>query len=759
MVLGLVGALPVPVALADVGGISVKWDKRSRMQTVVPRQRTDVRMLAEDVRLIPYFDPRFPEEPMMLVDARFDFMNPGEAQDVFAGFPEMLSQSYECEHDESPPRGAPDCYLPIDEWKKRRARAGTIEDFFVEVDGKPVPSKSLLGKRPYRRWLTFTVPIGKGAKVHVRTIFVVHPSRSRGSNQSLLAEGPGYDGWAIEYVLHTGATWSGPIGEGVVRLFQPGYGTLERRFRNLRPTRTDDLEARLGEFQLSVRHQRVYKSFEPSRLAQGGDRPAFAVDEDPSTVWRGEWLQIPNHCDNTSRGQGCVPIKGVRVTPAVGEVKPKALKLTCLAERDPDSKSELGTFSVPAGEEAQTIPLPKGTVCSALRLDATDGSAALADVAIVVDDEWGKDSVANFMQDDPQWFYGQGSDEEDIRSPVQTIAPAGGKTDVAMLSEEVRMVPYLDARFGDHPMVLVDARFELENSGKAQKLPVEFPEMLAVREAWNSDAELCCKEVPEERTISEPSDETFADISAEVDGVPARVTTAPGVDPVRRLFTFMVPLREKARAKVRVILVVRPSFTEVVSDSADFKFQWTTKYSFRAGGEWPWKGGKSEFKMIHPGVGANSSQRASGEDLPIALGALLSGKDDPHRPAVNALLLLQGDGVPAFAVDEAPDTIWRGRWIQIPVDRYKLIKGLTFIAARGEVLPRAFAISCILDYKSHGGWRLDTWLTKKTEVGTFAVPEGVGPQRILFPKSADCTAIRIESVDIPAAMVEVSLIE
>ena len=69
IVLGLVGALPTPVALADVGGITVKWDKRSRMQTVVPRQRTDVRMLAEDVRLIPYFDPRFPEEPMMLVDA------------------------------------------------------------------------------------------------------------------------------------------------------------------------------------------------------------------------------------------------------------------------------------------------------------------------------------------------------------------------------------------------------------------------------------------------------------------------------------------------------------------------------------------------------------------------------------------------------------------------------------------------------------------------------------------------------------------
>jgi hypothetical protein len=159
-----------------------------------------------------------------------------------------------------------------------------------------------------------------------------------------------------------------------------------------------------------------------------------------------------------------------------------------------------------------------------LRLEPTEGSVALADVALIVDDKPGEDATSHFMPDYPEWLYGQRFDEEDIRSPVQTIAPAS-KTNVNMLSEEVRMVPYLDSRFGDQPMVMVDARWELENPGKAQALLVELPEMVATREAWNSDAELCCKAVSEERSTSEPSDGTFDDFSAEVDGVAAPVAS------------------------------------------------------------------------------------------------------------------------------------------------------------------------------------------------------------------------------------------
>lgn len=239
----LLGSLHPFVASADVGGIEVRWDRRSRMQTVVPRQRTDVRMVAEDVRLVPYYDPRFSREPTVLVDARFEFLNPGKARDVMAGFPEMLTQVHEC-HTDSETGAGPDCYLPFEEWRKRRERGGTIEQLSVEVDGKAIPSKPIPGKAPYRRWFTFTIPMADGARTHVRTVFLVHPTHSSGASQETLNEGPGYDGWAIEYVLHTGSTWQGPIGEGVVRLFQPGHGKLERRFRNLRPTRSDDLEAR-----------------------------------------------------------------------------------------------------------------------------------------------------------------------------------------------------------------------------------------------------------------------------------------------------------------------------------------------------------------------------------------------------------------------------------------------------------------------------------------------------------------------------------
>ncbi|HEY3353542.1 MAG TPA: hypothetical protein VGQ83_09855 [Polyangia bacterium] len=67
-------------ARADDGSVEVVVDAHSRLQTVVPRRHAAVRMAAEEVRIIPFFDrARGGERPIAHVDARFDFVNLGPA--------------------------------------------------------------------------------------------------------------------------------------------------------------------------------------------------------------------------------------------------------------------------------------------------------------------------------------------------------------------------------------------------------------------------------------------------------------------------------------------------------------------------------------------------------------------------------------------------------------------------------------------------------------------------------------------------------
>ena len=79
----------------------------------------------------------------------------------------------------------------------------------------------------YRRWFTFGVPMQARKRTSLRVRYVARVGRSlRLFLTNIMAfRFPGLYTWAdywIDYVLHTGSAWAGPIGKGEVVLYAEG---------------------------------------------------------------------------------------------------------------------------------------------------------------------------------------------------------------------------------------------------------------------------------------------------------------------------------------------------------------------------------------------------------------------------------------------------------------------------------------------------------------------------------------------------------
>jgi len=220
---------------------------------VVPLQNDQVVMVAERVEAEIHGNHHW-------VTCIFTFRNAGPATEVLMGFPQAQSM--------------------------RRGNAPELRDFRAFVDGEEVPvefrpSGRPEGERDYAGWHTFTVPFAAGQTRTVRNTY--HGRLTLISN--------GYRSFG--YVLHTGATWKGPIGQADIVLrwrnyhdvdpetlivFAPEYtqGRRELRwhFTDLEPTPDNDISVDFRPF------------YGPHNLGRYGRPSGPFCDGDPTTAWQ-----------------------------------------------------------------------------------------------------------------------------------------------------------------------------------------------------------------------------------------------------------------------------------------------------------------------------------------------------------------------------------------------------------------------------------------------------------------------------------------
>ena len=73
-----------------------------QLRAVMARAPSTVQMKREHVVLVPFYDRRVSQYPVVLVNARFDFFNPGAALEVPVGFPEAAAKQHRCGEESGP---------------------------------------------------------------------------------------------------------------------------------------------------------------------------------------------------------------------------------------------------------------------------------------------------------------------------------------------------------------------------------------------------------------------------------------------------------------------------------------------------------------------------------------------------------------------------------------------------------------------------------------------------------------------------------
>lgn len=226
------GALPLTVL-----AIGVAWAPAAVLaddgvlgsvgSAVVPLESDQVTMVAEwiDAAVV---------DGEARVTCVFTFSNGGPPVEILMGFPERSPSSSRGEETE-------------------------ILDFAASVDGAPLPVRFRLeatpaagtdtadGSGPYRGWHTFTVPFAAGQTRVVRNTYRGTLGRMSDGSRT------------FRYVVATGASWRGPIGEATIRVIwsddevvpgsvqahpEPAAWTgssASWRFRELEPTSDQDI--------------------------------------------------------------------------------------------------------------------------------------------------------------------------------------------------------------------------------------------------------------------------------------------------------------------------------------------------------------------------------------------------------------------------------------------------------------------------------------------------------------------------------------
>jgi hypothetical protein len=424
---GWVGVLAAGRARADGAWVKEIRDGRGRVVAVVPRQHTSISMTREVVALVPYHDPAAAKDhPLLFVNVRYTFDNPGPATTLSIGFPELLSKVHEERYGyERPeaPKGSP-CGTRIEDDEADGLLSitcpETIERFWADVAGRPVAVRALPGKGDYRRWFVFKAGFGASGPLQVRNLYVARLGYTRRqSNTSASMQ------YRAGYILHTGSSWSGAIGAGEVGLWRQGAWQLLKRFTSLRPGKKDDVSVALDltqteslgrpliewDYGNGQQAESVLPRFEPlsavsqssSLEARGGGAAKGArhlgpmvVDQDPGTAWIdggpkggvGQWVQLPTARIGRIRG---LQLRGGATRPGVSRVK--RLRLGCYDLQGNRRRATLleqvtVTLQDRAGQQRVLLPRPLGE-CFAVRLTiealhgAADSHGTIAEVGFV----------------------------------------------------------------------------------------------------------------------------------------------------------------------------------------------------------------------------------------------------------------------------------------------------------------------------------------------------------------------------------------
>jgi len=253
--------IPLPAARADDASLGAVG------YGVVPLNNDQVTMAAERVEAEMRGDQAW-------VTCTFTFHNTGAAAEVLMGFPQAQASAGE---------------------------ASQLLDFRAFVDSEQVPvtfrpNAQPQGEWDYAGWHSFTVPFAAG---QIRTVRNTYHGRL-----TLQSDG----GRVFEYVLHTGATWLGPIGRAdvVVRWQRDrdvlpetlsaspaghiqGRHELRWHFTDLEPTRGNDIQVYFrpayGPHNLGIAP--IFWGRQPPSQSKHGLPPVpLIADGDPATAWR-----------------------------------------------------------------------------------------------------------------------------------------------------------------------------------------------------------------------------------------------------------------------------------------------------------------------------------------------------------------------------------------------------------------------------------------------------------------------------------------
>ncbi len=384
--------LAAGAARGDGAWLREVFDARGRLTNVAPQQNTAVAMRGEVVSIVPFLRG---DEAMLYVNVRYRFANPGAAATLLVGFPELRGDVTTVESDRAGERS------------QERTPHATIDRFAADVAGRPLDVRVAPGRGDYARWFTFDVPFGAG-ETALRNRYVASPGCPATSSH----EDASFRCLA-EYILHTGSTWAGPIGEGDVNLWD-GRPVNLRHFTDLTPGRGDDVSVPLSITvppspgrplfawlygngrQLETVAPRVERAslVQESSAAPDAALPhlgAAVLDGDPDTAWvdagprgaAGEWVQVPTH----RLGR----LRALTLTQPAGGARIRAAWLTCLdLDGNAPTLTEVAraalTFEDRAGAQRALLPQGAGP-CHAARLTVEalhgppDGHVRVAELA------------------------------------------------------------------------------------------------------------------------------------------------------------------------------------------------------------------------------------------------------------------------------------------------------------------------------------------------------------------------------------------
>ncbi|MFH2005367.1 MAG: hypothetical protein ABI333_02160 [bacterium] len=366
-----------------------KSDLRGSVVHVVPLTNNQVRMAAERVVLVPYWDAKR-RKPQLLAHVWYDFVNEGPRARLELGFPELKAfyrYSLSWNLSLAPRKVGQSWTLP------------TISSLGARVGSRFFTVRAYPGVGRYRRWFTFGIDLDAAQKKRVHTTYLSTLGQSATSFYH------GYDDYdsskasiqyLLHYILHTGAQWRGPIGKGEILLYHQGRLRSIRRFVNLEPTVKDDLGLEL-DVTVDKRwdcgqqsHWHTHSRLDLLRLLSESGHLAsdrvdthvgLVVDGDPETQWvspkgdaKRSFVQLPSdpHQD----------LKGVRVLSGqsgAGRVRPARVALRCVTPRE---TSLITRADLPDSAGPHLVSLAKPARCHAVRVEIAavhgDGGASVA---------------------------------------------------------------------------------------------------------------------------------------------------------------------------------------------------------------------------------------------------------------------------------------------------------------------------------------------------------------------------------------------